>query len=196
MLYLASASPRRREILKKMKVPFRVVKSRYREEHHSHLSPRSLVLRHAAGKARQAIGVPGGQWTLGADTLVYCRGKILGKPKTEKEALGMLSLLSGKAHDVYTGVALWDRSTGKIKQAVSKTRVFVKKLSEKEMRKYIHKINSFDKAGAYAIQMRPKIVTKIKGSYSNVIGLPEEAVRKLLQDAEVKNRTSLRRRSK
>lgn len=181
LLYLASASPRRREILKKMRIPFRVVKSRYHEAHYSHLHPRALVLQHAAGKARQAIVPARAQFVLGADTLVYCRKKILGKPKTEKEAFEMLSLISGKAHDVYTGVALWNRKTDRIRKMVLKTRVFVKRLSEKEIRAYIPKVNSLDKAGAYAIQMKPKIVAKIKGSYSNVIGLPEEAVRKLLK---------------
>ena len=181
LLYLASASPRRREILTKMKVAFRVVKSRYEEKHHTHLSPRELVLQHAAGKAKEAIVPSAAQFILGADTLVYCSRKILGKPKTEKEAVRMLSLLSGKAHHVYTGVVLWDRKAGKMKTMVSKTKVHVKKLSEEEILAYIPKVNSLDKAGAYAIQMRPKIVTKIQGSYSNVIGLPEEAVRRLLK---------------
>ena len=193
IIYLASASPRRHEILKRMKVRFRVVKSTYHEEHHSHLHPRVLVLRHAAGKARQAIVPVTGQFVLGADTLVYCRGKILGKPKTGKEAFDMLSLISGKQHEVYTGVALWDRKTGKIKKAVSRTRVFVKTLSEKEIRLYIQKVNSLDKAGAYAIQMKPGIVKKIEGSYSNVVGLPEEVVRKLLKlviPAHFRSRTS------
>ena len=186
LLYLASASPRRREILKKMKVPFRVVRSAYHEEHHSHLHPRTLVLRHAGGKAKKAIVPAPGQFILGADTLVYCRKRILGKPRTEKEAAQMLSLLSGKAHEVYTGVALWDRQSGKIKTAVSKTKVYVKKLSEKEILAYIPKINSLDKAGAYAIQMRPKIVTKIQGSYSNVMGLPEKVVRRLLKSVKIR----------
>ncbi len=180
VIYLASVSPRRREILKMMKIPFRVVKSTYREEHHSHLHPRALVVRHAVGKARLAVLPKTARFVLGADTLVYAQKKILGKPKTEKEALKMLSLISGKTHHVYTGVALWDRKTLKIEKAVSKTKVYVKKLSKKEARAYIREVNSLDKAGAYAIQMKPKIVTKIEGSRSNVIGLPEEVVRKIL----------------
>ncbi len=187
LLYLASASPRRREILRKMKIPFRVVKSRYREEHHSQLLPRKLVLRHAAGKARRAIVPQAAQWVLGADTIVYVGGKILGKPKTEKDAFEMLLLLSGRAHEVYTGVALWDRKRQKITKAVSKTRVYIKGLSKKEIKGYIRKVNSLDKAGAYAIQMRPRIVKKIKGSYSNVIGLPEEVVRKMMEETVEKN---------
>ncbi len=181
ILYLASASPRRKEILKKMGIPFKVIKSGYREESHSHLSPRALALRHASGKARQALLPKNARFVLGADTVVYARRQILGKPKTMKEAFEMVSLISGKTHEVFTGVALWDRKLGKIKKSVSKTRVTVRKLSGEEIRNYICRVNSLDKAGAYAIQLEPKIVTRIQGSYSNVVGLPEEAVRKILR---------------
>lgn len=185
LLYLASASPRRREILKKMGVPFRVVKSRYHEKHRFRLSPAALVLLHAQGKAREAVLPKAARFVLGADTLVYARKKILGKPKTEKEAMRMIALISGKAHAVYTGVALWDRKTRRVEKAFLKTKVYVKKISEKEAQAYIRKVNSLDKAGAYAIQKKPQIVTKIKGSRSNVVGLPEELVRKLMRKVKV-----------
>jgi septum formation protein len=181
MIYLASQSPRRKEILRKMKIPFRVVKSRYEEKIIAKLSPKDLVLQHAVGKARHAKAPKAARWILGSDTIVYCQGKVLGKPQTERQATQMLSLLSGKSHYVYTGVALWDRKTGKIQKEACKTRVRIKKISLDQIRSYIYKVNSFDKAGAYAIQMRPKIVAKISGSYSNVMGLPKEVVRALIR---------------
>ncbi len=93
----------------------------------------------------------------------------------------MLSLLSGRLHHVYTGVAMLDRKAGKVRTAVSKTGVYVERLSRERMLQYVSRVNPFDKAGAYAIQERPKIVSRIRGSYSNVIGLPVEIVRKMLK---------------
>ncbi len=176
-LYLASQSPRRKEILKKMGIRFQVVESAYQEKHEN-TSPVKLVVKHAVGKASGAKLEKG--WVLGADTLVYCRGKVLGKPKTVKEAAAMLSLLSGRAHFVYTGVALYQAETGKLLKGYDKTKVFVRKLTRAEMLVYIQKVNSLDKAGAYAIQMKPRIVTKIKGSRTNVVGLPQELVKKMV----------------
>ncbi len=179
MIYLASKSPRRREILKKMGLTFRVAESSY-EERHKKCSPSKLVLEHAVGKAR-GIRVKAREGiAIGADTLVYAGGKVLGKPKTQAQALRMLRLISGCSHFVYTGVAVFDFKTGKIRKGFEKTKVFVKKLAYEEMLSYIKKVNSYDKAGAYAIQMKPSIVTRIQGSYTNVVGLPEKLVRKLI----------------
>lgn len=179
MIYLASQSPRRKEILKKMGLKFRVVESSY-EEQHKRCAPSKLVSEHAVGKARQARVKASHGKVIGADTLVYARRKILGKPKTFKQAAAMLRLISGRAHFVYTGVAVLDLASGKIKKGFCKTKVFVKKISPREMTAYIQKVHSYDKAGAYAIQKKPKIVTRIQGSYSNVVGLPEALLKKLL----------------
>lgn len=179
MIYLASQSPRRKEILKKMGFRFRVAGSSYHEKHKKR-APSKLVLEHAVGKALGASVKVSKGLVVGADTLVYARGKVLGKPKTQAQAVAMLKLISGRAHSVYTGVAVRDLASGKMKTGFCKTKVFVKKLSPKEMVSYIKKVNSYDKAGAYAIQMKPKIVTKIQGSYSNVVGLPEELLKNML----------------
>ena len=92
----------------------------------------------------------------------------------------MLSLLSGRWHAVYTGVAIWDRRQDRMYTAFAKTKVFLRKLSRLEILHYFHRVNPFDKAGSYAIQEPPNIVVKIKGSYSNIVGLPLETVKMLL----------------
>lgn len=214
MIYLASQSPRRKEILKKMRVPFKVVSSSYHEKPKK-ISPSKLVLEHAVGKVKGARwSSPGSRvlksntvdsrlkhagmskkkkrhdgYILGADTLVYSSGKILGKPKSLKQAYQMLSRISGRAHSVYTGVAVLNLSTGKLKKAYAKTKVFIKKLGHEEKENYLKKISPFDKAGAYAIQMKPKIVVRVEGSYSNVVGLPVELVKRMVTRAQGHKRT-------
>lgn len=183
ILYLASASPRRREILKKMRIPFRKVKSLYVEKTGRRISVRRFVLEHAAGKAMKAVVPDSARWVLGADTEVYHRGKILGKPRSEKEAFRMVSSLCGKTHAVYTGIAVLDRATGKMHKACDKTLVTMRRFSPEEVARYIKKAGSLDKAGGYAIQVSPKIVLRIRGSYSNVVGLPSELLLRLLRIA-------------
>ena len=180
-IYLASQSPRRKEILKEMGIPFRVVKSSYQEKM-SRVAPQKLVIEHAVGKAKKAKVTAKQGLVLGSDTLVYCRGKILGKPKNLAGAHEMLRRISGKAHAVYTGVALRDLRTGRILKGYVRTQVFVRKLSQDQIENYCRRVPNLDKAGAYAIQMKPKIVRKIAGSYSNVVGLPKELLRKLLRE--------------
>ena len=181
-LYLASASPRRREILKKAGIRFKRVFSSYQEKAIPHLGPSRLVIFHARQKALHAKA-PASGLVLAADTIVCCRGKIFGKPKDKREAFERLWFLSGRAHFVYTGIALLDLKTGRMKLAYEKTKVFIRRLSRPEIEKYFMKVNPLDKAGAYAIQMKPKIVEQIKGSYSNVVGLPLEKLKKILQTA-------------
>lgn len=94
----------------------------------------------------------------------------------------MLRGLAGKKHAVYTGLAIWDRKTGKMRTGYAKTEVWMKPVGEAWLEKYVDTLHLFDKAGAYAIQARPKIVQKIRGSYSNVVGLPKELLRKMLKE--------------
>ena len=181
LIYLASQSPRRKEILKAMEIPFRVVKSSYHEKF-VRKAPRRLVMDHAIGKAKKAKTPAKTGWVLGADTIVYCKGKVLGKPKTIPEAHKMLRRISGRVHEVYTGMALCDLKTGRLLSGCEKTKVFIKKLSAAQIQNYCRKVPPLDKAGAYAIQMRPKIVRKIQGSYSNVVGLPKRLLRKMIRE--------------
>ena len=180
MIYLASQSPRRKAILKKMGIRFKVVSSDYNEKSIKGISPEELVLRHAIGKARSAAIPEKARYILSADTIVWCRNRILGKPKTKKEAAGILNLIHGRSHTVYTGVVLYDSKMNTFQKEVARTRVFIKRLSKKDMMDYIEKVDPFDKAGSYAIQEGPRIVERIEGSYSNVMGLPKEVVKKMV----------------
>jgi septum formation protein len=165
-----------------MKIPFRVVSSAYRERWCRKTAPEVLTVRHAAGKARHAILPKSARFILGGDTVVWHRGHGLGKPRTRAEALKMLRGLAGKKHAVYTGLAILDRRTGCVVTGCARTDVWMKPVREAWLRKYVDTIYSLDKAGAYAIQARLKIVKKIRGSYSNVVGLPKELLRKMLKE--------------
>ena len=194
-IYLASQSPRRRQILREMGIRFRVIPSTYREEACQGLSPARLVVKHAVGKVRKAKAPEKGVPILGADTIVYCRRKIFGKPKTRQEAHQMIRALSGRTHFVYTGGALWDPERKKIFSGYAKTTVFFKKLSGRQIRSYLRRVNPLDKAGSYAAQERSRVVRILKGSYSNVVGLPKELVARLLSQCKVKyNDTSRKER--
>ena len=182
ILYLASQSSRRQELLKELKVPFKVVPSAYRERWCRKTAPEVLCVRHATGKARRAVLPRAARFVLGGDTIVWHRGRGLGKPRNRAEALRMLNGLAGKKHAVYTGLAIWDRKTGHVLTGCAKTDVWMKPVGKAWLQKYADTIHLFDKAGAYAIQAPMKIVRKIQGSYSNVVGLPKELLRKMLKE--------------
>jgi septum formation protein len=182
MIYLASQSPRRKEILRKLGIPFRVAESSYREKKIPGAPPEELVLKHALGKAVQARVLNKKRWVLGADTIVYCERKILGKPKSMKDAFRMIQMLSGKSHEVYTGIVLLQASSGKIYSGLAVTKVFFKKLKAENIHEYFQTMNPLDKAGAYAIQEGMVIVKKIEGSYTNVVGLPAELLTLMLKN--------------
>jgi len=122
------------------------------------------------------------RFVLGGDTIVWHHGRGLGKPKSRAEALRMLRGLVGKKHAVYTGLAIWDRKIGRVLTGCAKTDVWMKPVVEAWLQNYVDTIHPFDKAGAYAIQAKLKIVRKIQGSYSNVVGLPKELLRKMLKE--------------
>ncbi len=183
MIYLASQSPRRQSILKSMKVAYQVVRSNYEEVRERGKEPHEIVLIHALGKARMAILPQKARWVLGSDTLVWSRGCEFGKPKNVQDACQMLRKLCGKWHDVYSGIALWDRKKGIVFLSYDVTRVFMKSLNPDQIRHYVIRAHSLDKAGAYGIQSHPKIVKKIQGSYSNVMGFPREMFRSLMKSA-------------
>lgn len=182
MIYLASTSPRRKEILRKLKIRFRVARSRYRERPIPRVRASRLAVLHAAGKARLAVVRSRTGWVLGADTLIELAGRIFGKPRGRGDAFRMLKMLSGRRHHVYTGVALVSLETGKILSGCAKTSVAFRHLDDETIRRYISRARPFDKAGAYAIQDgRKMLVRSIRGSYTNVMGLPAELLRKLFK---------------
>lgn len=174
-LYLASQSPRRRELLNQVGISHIVVDSAYVESNTRMANPVEMVREQALGKARYAVGVPDEGIILGADTIVVLDSVVLGKPKDEADAEMMLRQLSGKVHSVITGVAL----LVKRKEIVfhCETKVYFKQLADFEIASYIASKEPLDKAGAYGIQGKGALwVDKIEGSYTNVVGLPVEKV--------------------
>ncbi|MBE5753217.1 MAG: septum formation protein Maf [Clostridiales bacterium] len=176
---LASASPRRKELLKEIVQDF-VVLPANGEEKQTAVSPKKLVKELAEQKANEVfLQGDGDRIVLGADTVVAIGKKILGKPKDEKDAFEMLKKLSCRAHYVYTGVCFRYCVNGidKSVTGVGVTKVYFNELSDEWIKDYVKSGSPMDKAGAYGIQ-DGGLVKKIKGSYSNVVGLPIELCKK------------------
>lgn len=172
-LILASASPRRQELLESLGIPLEILPSQVDEECLPGESADAHVLRLARAKGAQIAPKRPGQWVLAADTVVEVDGIILGKPRDAQEAEGMLGMLSGKEHRVTTGYCLMRSSPFSCKERVVTSRVQFKDLSVEEIRWYVETGEPFDKAGGYAIQGRAAFMVKeIQGSYTNVVGLP------------------------
>ncbi len=134
---------------------------------------RDYVLRIAHDKAKKVGTHFPDKWVIGADTIVVYKGKVLGKPKNEKEAMDMLMTLQGKWHKVLTGYCILHMAKQACYQDVVETKVFIKDLTRDEIKRYINTSEPFDKAGSYAVQGKGGYMVKeIKGSYSNVVGLP------------------------
>ncbi len=162
---------------------FAVVPSAYRESVPMRASaPARHVTRHAVGKAKGALLARGAQGiVIGADTIVYLRGRIFGKPRTMAEAFRFLRLLSGKRHWVYTGLCLRDIRTGRWRASVDKSGVTFHLLSDEAIRRILRRVSPLDKAGGYAVQRsRQDLIARIDGSVTNVIGLPMELLRREL----------------
>jgi len=170
VIVLASASPRRAEILSNAGIPFVRDVPRGIDETPVGEAPKDYVMRLAREKA-EAVAIPPGRIVLGADTTVVIDGEILGKPSDEADAGRMLKLLSGRAHEVITGICLRD-CQGVVMDAAT-TRVWFSQLSETEIEAYVASGEPMDKAGAYGIQgLASKLITRIEGCYFNVMGLP------------------------
>lgn len=175
LLILASASPRRRELIGHLNRPFTCMVSDI-EEVITKTAPADVVCELSRQKAEAvAHKAEAGALVIGADTVVACDGKILGKPKTSEEAKTMLRLLSGRTHSVFTGVTLCRKKEGEIKTVcfAEETKVTFYPMTEAEIETYIASGDCYDKAGAYGIQSGAAIyVRSIEGDYNNVVGLP------------------------
>ncbi len=181
MLVLASQSPRRREILSNAGFTFEVRPANVEEFPLAAEDPAGYVLRLARDKAA-AAGAGPDDYVLAADTTVAAAGHILEKPHSVVDAARMLRLLSGRTHQVLTGVCL--RHQGREWFDVSSTQVRFVTLSEDEILAYASSGEPMDKAGAYAIQgLASKFVDRIEGCYFNVVGLPVSLVYRFLKDA-------------
>ena len=184
---LASASPRRKQLLAGLIQDFEIIPSMANEDVQTYSSPKSLVRYLATIKAEEVVNRPEneGKVIIGADTVVAYKGKALGKPTDEEDAFRMLKMLSGKKHAVYTGVCFFMTKGGKVRlyAKVEKTQVYFNDLSDEWIREYIQGGSPMDKAGAYGIQ-DGGLVKKIKGSYTNVVGFPLELVAKMMKKVE------------
>jgi septum formation protein len=170
---LASKSPRRSEMLIKLGLNLDVIPSGVEETPIPEETPREHVLRLAEAKAVDIGSRYPDQWIISADTIVLINGSILGKPRSEGEALEMLGRLSGQEHFVLTGFSVRHFGKGKGGHQAVETAVKVKTLQPAEMKWYVNTGEPFDKAGGYAIQgVGAFMIESIRGSYTNVVGLP------------------------
>jgi len=181
-LILASASPRRRELLQRIGVVFVVIPSDTSEAAQPGELPQEYALRVASEKAQYVAQRHPGIWVLGADTIVEIDGEVLGKPRDAADGQRMLSKLSGRTHRVMTAFALLDGdSRVRIRQVVT-SRVTFKPLLDAQIGEYLATGEPFDKAGAYAVQgVGASLVERVEGSYTNIVGLPMDEVQAALR---------------
>jgi len=199
MLVLASASPRRQELLRNAGIPFVVQSSNVAELPKEGENPRACAERLARGKALAVFRQRPNDFILGADTIVIVDGQILGKPRDSADATRMLHLLSGRTHEVTTGVCLLapqanarlgtanrELRTGFEDTRSETTLVAIRALSDDEIRSYVATGEPMDKAGAYAIQgIASRWISRIEGDYFNVVGLPVALVYRMLREHKV-----------
>ena len=180
-LILASASPRRRELLAELGVAFDVVVADVTEHEEASTDPRIMVAHNAALKADWVAARYPDAIVLGADTTVFIDGQALNKPADAAEARAMLRRLSGRTHTVFTGLAVRRGRDGLAIDERMASEVTFKLLDEATIETYLSRVNTLDKAGGYAIQEQSGlIVAGYRGSFSNIIGLPLETTKQIL----------------
>jgi septum formation protein len=192
MLILASASPRRHELLRNAGIAFSAQPSNIDESLRPGEGPQQCAERLASEKASAVFRRSPGQFVLGADTIVVVDGEILGKPRDQADAIRMLHLLSGRTHQVITGVCLMGTRPGTATQKSATefndtrsetTLVTMLPLSDEDIRSYVSGGEPLDKAGAYAIQgVASRWIPRIEGDYFNVVGLPVALVYRMLRE--------------
>jgi septum formation protein len=192
-IVLASASPRRQELLKNAGVEFMVKPANIPEVRNPGEAPQIFAERMAREKARAVFAGEKDEYVLGADTIVIGRATgvppvqgdlVLGKPQDEQDAARMLRLLSGRKHHVITGVCLIGNNFEDVRSET--TTVYFSELSDADIREYIATGEPMDKAGAYAIQgAASRWISKIEGDYSNVVGLPVALVLQMLREHQL-----------
>lgn len=187
-LVLASGSPRKKEILSKLGLPFEVMPSSYEEDMTAMPDQLELAKFLSLGKARDvAQRIAGEAVVIGADTFISLDNKFLGKPRNADEAKSMLQRLSGRTHEIITGVALIDTSANREINEAFVSKVTMRQISPEEIEGYIKTGEPLDKAGAYAIQERGAVfVSRIDGDFFTVMGLPLYFVAQKLKELGVK----------
>jgi septum formation protein len=185
-IILASSSPRRQELLRQIGIPFRTMPSDVDEGILAGESPEKYAVRVALDKASSVASQVKSGIVIGADTIVVLRDEVLGKPADARDAVRMLSMLSGKMHRVITGLAVVDVATETVKTASAVTRVWFHPLSHETIESYVATGEPLDKAGAYGIQERGAVfVERVDGCYFNVVGLPLSLLMGLLRDMDI-----------
>lgn len=183
-LILASASPRRKELLGQLGIPFQIVTADVIEEENPLMDPREMVSYNAALKADWVASRHPEAFVLGADTTVFIDGHALNKPANQDEARAMLARLSGRTHTVFTGLALRNRSQKLSLDTGVASEVTFKTLTDEVITDYLSKVHTLDKAGGYAIQEQGDlIIERQEGSLSNIIGLPLDETKQILTKA-------------
>jgi septum formation protein len=172
-LVLASGSPRRRELLARLGLPFAVAVSGVNEDVPPDAAPEAMVLDLAVQKARQIAADRPGGLVVGADTTVVLDGAVLGKPTDPDDAVRMLRQLRDRLHRVYTGLAIVDAATGRVERGLVASDVTMRDYADAEIVTYVASGEPLDKAGAYGIQGRGgDLVAAVNGCFYNVVGLP------------------------
>ena len=181
-IILASASPRRKEILGTTGLKFDICVSDYEEDLSMKKEPRALARFLSRKKAEEVANKYKNAIIIAADTFIVFKDELLGKPHTTKEATRMLTMLNGKAHSVITGFTVLDTGSNKKVSRSIETKVYFRRLTPKEIKAYVSTKEPLDKAGAYAIQgLGALFVEKIEGDYLNVVGLPLAALSETLK---------------
>jgi len=185
-IILASSSPRRKELLQLVGIPFQVHASHVNEEFDENLSPEKIVEALAYRKAEDVSRYYNKGLIIGSDTIVVLDQRILGKPKDPQEAFSMLNELQGRSHYVYSGVAIIDSQAKKIRVSHQKTEVWIRPLSDTEIRAYVDTKEPLDKAGSYGIQgIGAILVERIEGDFFNVVGLPLVLLQDMLKQFNI-----------
>jgi septum formation protein len=180
-LILASASPRRHELLARLGVPFTVVTAAVTEFEDPSADPRTMVAHNAALKADWVSARHPEAVVLGADTTVFLDGTVLNKPVDAADARAMLRRLSGRTHTVFTGLAVRRGRDGLRREAEASSEVTFRELDEALIEAYLARVPTLDKAGGYSIQDQGDlIVAGYRGSYTNIMGLPLETTKQIL----------------
>ncbi|PLW79818.1 septum formation protein Maf [Candidatus Woesearchaeota archaeon] len=180
-IFLASKSPRRKEILKDMSLDFEIVDSDYEEDNSVESDPVKLAKIHALGKAKGALKYVDEGIIIGSDNFVVLDGKQMHKPKDKDDARKMIESLSGKTHEVICGIAIIDKLSGKEVVDTSVTKVTFIDLSKEVIDRYIEVADYIGKAGAYGVQSEASVfVNKIEGSFTGIVGISKELLLEML----------------
>jgi len=186
-IILASGSPRRREILAKTGLKFKVDMSNYQEKLEPGLKPHDIARLLSSEKARHVAHRYRNVLVIAADTIVVFKGSLFGKPQNKEQEKEMLKTLSGKAHSVITGFTIIDTATKKELTTSVESKVFFKRLSPNEIAAYIRSGEPLDKAGAYAVQgLGAVLIKRIEGDFFNVMGLPLHSLTESLKKFGIK----------